>query len=257
MTRRMGSIAISTTLLLAAPAFAQNAEQDLSTAASDPTASLTAYLFQDFYTYGYHGLDDVEGNKMQFRMAVPYELGGTSNIFRITLPYLTESPSDNTGFSDVTVFNLTTFDQSWGRFGVGAVALLPSGDDKLTTDRWALGPAAGFIAQSGWGIWGIFNQNLIDMGGDAGRDPVNLSVIQPIVNLSMANGWSLGTSDMSITYDWDADEWVSLPLGVQLNKLAQFGTTPVQFGLSYEYNFYDDGNGPEDTIGFTMKILVP
>ncbi|MCA0941965.1 hypothetical protein LCM08_17920 [Salipiger pacificus] len=256
MTRLFGTSAIA--LALSAPmTLAQSGEQDLSSAASDPTASLTAYLLQDFYTYRYHGLGDVEGNKLQFRMAVPYELGGTSNIFRLTLPYLTESPSDNTGFSDVTVFNLTTFNQSWGRFGVGAVALIPSGEDKLSTDRWALGPAAGFIAQTKWGIWGLFNQNLIDIGGDASRDPVDLSVIQPIVNVSIANGWSVGTSDMSITYDWDAEKWVSLPLGIQLNKLAHFGTTPVQFGLSYEYNFYEDGDGPEDTIGFTMKILVP
>ncbi|MCA0994053.1 hypothetical protein [Alloyangia pacifica] len=245
-------------LILAAPAaFAQSGDQDLSTAASDPTASLTAYIFQDFYTSQYHGLGDEDGNKLQFRMVVPYELGGTSNILRLTLPYLTSSPSDNTGFSDALIFNLTTFNQSWGRFGLGAVALIPSGDEDVSAERWGLGPAAGFIAQADWGIWGLFNQNVIDIGGDASRDPVDLSIIQPIVNVSMADGWSVGTSDMSITYDWNAEEWVSLPLGVQLNKLVTMGTTPVQFGLSYEYNFYDDGNGPEDTFGFTMKILVP
>ena len=254
---RFSSTAAAILISTSTAAIAQSGEQDLSQAASDPTASLTAYLFQDFYTYGYHGLDDAERNTMQFRMAVPYTLGSADNIFRLTLPYLTESPSGDTGLSDITVFNLTTFNQDWGRFGVGAVALLPTGDDDLTTDRWALGPAAGFVAQSSWGIWGLFNQNLIDLGGETGRDPVNLSVIQPIVNVSLSDGWSIGTSDMSITYDWDADKFVSLPLGVQLNKLVQFDRTPVQFGLSYEYNFYDDTIAPEETIGFTMKILVP
>ncbi|NIZ10045.1 hypothetical protein [Pseudooceanicola sp. HF7] len=257
MTGRIAAFAFSTSLLLAGPALAQSDAQDLSTAASDPTASLTAYLFQDFYTYGYHGRDDAEGNTLQFRMALPYELGGTSNIFRLTLGYLTDSPTGTSGFSDMTVFNLTTFDQPWGRFGLGAVALLPTGASGVSADRWALGPAAGFIATADWGIWGLFNQNLIDMGGTSGRNPVNLSVIQPIVNVAMQDGWSMGTSDMSVTYDWERNDWVSLPLGLQVNKLVTLGATPVQFGLSYEYNFYDAGNGPKDTIGFTMKILVP
>lgn len=254
---RFTSTTAAILLLTSTGAVAQSGEQDLSQAASDPTASLTAYLFQDFYTYRYHGLENVEGNRMQFRMAMPYKLGNTNNIFRLTLPYLTESPSGDTGISDATVFNLTTFNQRWGRFGVGAVALLPTGSDGNTTDRWAVGPAAGFVAQSSWGIWGLFNQNLIDMGGKSGRDPVNLSVIQPILNVSLENNWSIGTSDMSVTYDWDEGEFVSLPLGVQLNKLVHFGKTPVQFGLSYEYNFYDKTIGPQDTIGFTMKVLVP
>ena len=42
-----------------------------------------------------------------------------------------------------------------------------------------------------------------------------------------------------------------------LSKLVTFGATPVQLGLSYEYNFYDDGNGPEDVWGFTVKVLSP
>ncbi|MBE3639496.1 hypothetical protein [Mangrovicoccus algicola] len=243
--------------LIPGATLAQDGGQDLSQAASDPTASLTAYVFQDFYTSGYHGLDDAEGNRLQFRLAMPYQLGSTSNIFRLTLPYQTMNPADREGLSDATVFNLTTFDRRWGRFGVGAVALLPSGEDDVTTDRWALGPAAGFVAQSRWGIWGLFNQNLIDIDGAEGRDEVNLSVIQPILNVSLGEGWSLGASDMSITFDWDEGEFASLPLGAQINKLAHFGTTPVQFGLSYEHNFQDDAGNAEDTFGLTMKILVP
>lgn len=250
-----GAAAIS--ILAATGALSQSDEQSLSEAASDPTASLTAYVFQDFYTYRYHRSDGLHGNRAQFRLAVPYTWGSTSNIFRVTLPYLTDSPSGNTGLSDTTVFNLTTFNRSWGRFGLGAVALLPTGTDGVSAERWALGPAAGFVAQASWGIWGAFNQNIFDVGGSSGHDPVNLSVIQPILNVSLGNDWSVGTSDMSVTYDWDAGEFVSLPLGVQLNKLVHVGATPVQLGLSYEYNFYDDRVAPEGTIGVTVKVLVP
>ncbi|MDW4497077.1 hypothetical protein R5H30_03715 [Sulfitobacter sp. D35] len=243
---------------LAQPLAAQGTGgQSLESAASDPTASLTAFLLQDFYTSDYHNLDGESGNKFQLRLAVPYELGGASNIFRITLPYTTSSPAGTSGLQDATVFNLTTFDQPWGRYGIGFVALLPTGASSQSADRWGLGPAIGFVAQADWGIWGLFNQNIFDMGGDGPRD-VNISIIQPIVNYGLGNGWSLGTSDMSIVYDWETDEFVSLPLGLQLNKLVALDAgISVQYGLSYEYNFYDDGFGPKDTFGFTAKFLLP
>ena len=254
---RLFSVFSVSLLLSVTNVFAQEREENLAQAASDPTAPLTAYLFQNFYTGSYHGQGGVDGNRVQLRAAVPYKLGTTDNIFRLTLPYITDSPSGSSGVSDITVFNLTTFNANWGRYGLGAVALLPTGEEGLSTERWAIGPAAGFIAQSGWGIWGLFNQNLIDVAGDSDRDTVNLSVVQPIVSASLGNDWSIGTSDMSVTYDWNENEFISLPLGIQLNKLVRFGTTPVQFGLSYEYNFYDEGVTPEETIGLTIKVLVP
>lgn len=254
---KVASVITMVCLLTSSEAYSQTDEQDLSQAASDPTASLSAYLLQNFYTSRYHGAGGVDGNKVQFRIAKPYTLGDTSNIFRLTLPYVTDNPANETGLLDATVFNLTTFNRHWGRFGVGAVALLPTGSDELTTDRWALGPAVGFVAQSHWGIWGLFNQNLVDIDGDASRDSINLSVIQPIVNVSLVDNWSVGTSDMSVTYDWDSGKFVSLPLGVQVNKLIHVGGAPVQLGLSYEYNFYDEGISPESVIGLTGKLLVP
>lgn len=131
---------------LAHPSAAQNGKEDLGRAASDPTASLTSYIFQNFVTSKFHNLDDENSNRLQFRTAIPYELGGTSNIFRLTLPYVTDSAGGSEGFSDITIFNLTTFDQPWGRFGLGAVALLPTGSDDLSAEKWAVGPAAGFVA---------------------------------------------------------------------------------------------------------------
>ncbi len=248
------SVLFSSVAVMAA---AQSSDQDLGQAASDPTASLTAYILQDFYTPNYHGGNDGQGNRLQFRMALPYQLGSTNNIFRITLPYVTENLANTSGLSDVTVFNLTTFDRTWGRFGLGGVALAPTGSDSQSAERWAIGPAAGFVAQSDWGIWGAFNQNLLDIGGDDDHAQVDVSILQPIVSLNLADGWSIGTSDMSITYDWNAHDFISLPLGIQLNRLANIGGKPVQFGLSYEYNFYDDAPAPKDTIGFTIKVLSP
>lgn len=246
-------------LMVALPAAAQEQPdgQSLESAANDPTASLMSFQLQDYYTSSYHGLKDADGNIVQFRGAIPFTLGGVNNIARLTLPYVTDNPTGLHGFADATLFDLATFDQPWGRFGVGAVALLPTGTDGLSAEKWGLGPAAGFVAQKKWGLFGLFNQNIFTVAGNEDMPDVNLSTLQPILNFSLGNGWSLGTSDMTFAYDWEVNEFTSLPLGAKVSRLVHIGGVAVQFQASYEYNFYDDGIGPQDTFGLIAKVLLP
>jgi hypothetical protein len=241
--------------VLPAAAVAQDG-QSLESQASDPTASLMSFQLQDFWSPAIHNSDDTL-NIVQLRGAIPFTLAGVNNIARLTLPYVTDSPAGETGLGDMTIFNLATFNRPWGRYGVGVVALLPTGVDGVSADKWGLGPAVGFTARPSWGLIGVFNQNIFSIAGDDDRPDVNLSTLQPILNVPLGNGWAAGTSEMTIVYDWDRDEFISLPLGVKLSKLADLGGRPVQFQASYEHNFYDDGVGPKDTIGFTVKLLVP
>ncbi|MEM1235462.1 MAG: hypothetical protein AAGI10_00735 [Pseudomonadota bacterium] len=238
---------------------AQASEQDLSSAANDPTASLMSFQLQDFYVSDFHNLDNETQNTVQFRAAIPFTLGGTNNIARLTLPYFTDTPSGGSGLSDMTLFNLTVFEQDWGRWGVGAVALLPTGEDGLSAEKWGLGPAVGFSAQEGWGLWGLFNQNILTVAGDDDRPDVNISTLQPILNVPIGSGWSFGFSEMTFVYDWDANKFTSLPLGLKVSKLTNpgAGRIPVQYQLSYERDFYDEGVAPRDTVGVTVKFLVP
>lgn len=231
--------------------------QDLSQAANDPTAALMGFQLQDSYSPSIYRSDGASQNFVQFRAAIPFELGGLQNIFRVTLPYFTETPSGNTGISDMVVFDLVTFERSWGRFGVGAVALLPTGTEGLSAEKWGIGPAAGFTAKSGKLLWGAFNQNVFSFAGDDDMPDVNTSILQPIATIGLGNGWSTGLSEMSITYYWDRNVRVSLPLGVKLAKLQKFGDVPVQFTAPYEHNFADDFTVPENLYSLTAKVLMP
>ena len=235
-------------------AFAQ--EQSLQSQASDPTASLMSFQLQNFFSANLHN-STKDQNVLQFRAAVPFQIGGINNIARVTLPYATDTASGNSGFQDITVFNLAAFDQSWGRYGIGAVALLPTGSSDLTADKWGLGPALGFVARPDWGLFGLFNQNIFTIAGDDDDPDVNISTIQPILNVGLGDGWSVGASDMTFVYDWEGNEFTSLPLGLKVSKLTKLGQVPFQVQLSYERNFYDDRVGPEDTIGLTLKVLLP
>ena len=259
MTRLATSFALvaAVAALAAVPSLAQDGgDQNLSQAANDPTAPLMAFQLQDSYAPSVYGVDGTQ-NFLQFRAAIPFELGGVQNIFRITLPYFTETPSGDSGLSDTVLFNLVTFDRDWGRFGLGAVALLPTGAEGLSAEKWGIGPAAGFTAKSGKLLWGAFNQNIFSVAGDDEMPDVNLSILQPIASLGLGNGWSTGLSEMSATYDWDQNDWISLPLGVKLAKLHRFGTTPVQFTAQIEHNFADDYAVPETLYSFTIKVLMP
>lgn len=242
-------------IFLPTTAFSQNS-QSLESQASDPTASLMSFQTQDFWSPNLHNSSD-GANVFQLRGAIPFTLGGVNNIARLTLPYVTENARGNSGLGDATLFNLAAFDRSWGRFGVGAVVLLPTGADGISAEKWGLGPALGFTARPTWGLFGLFNQNIFTVAGDDSRPDVNISTLQPILNVPLGDGWAVGTSEMTFVWDWDRDEFTSLPLGVKVSKLTKISGRPVQFQLSYERNFYDSGVGPRDTIGFTAKILVP
>ncbi|KAE9629935.1 hypothetical protein [Parasedimentitalea maritima] len=231
-------------------------DQSLEDAASDPTASLMSFQLQNFYTSNIHN-SAASSNSVQFRAAVPFRLWSLNHIFRATLPYATETAAGRSGFGDITVFDLVTFDRTWGRFGVGGVALLPTGKTGLSAEKWAVGPAAGFVAQRPWGLLGLFNQNLFTVAGESGQPDVNISTLQPILSVPIGNGWSVGASDMTFVYDWEQNRFSSLPLGVKVAKLTSLGGKTVQWQLSYERNFYDTGNGPKDTIGLTGKLLLP
>lgn len=250
--------------MLASVAAAQEAApsgqggQDLSQAASDPTASVMSFQATWSHAAEFRVLNDETSDELQLRAAIPHHAFGHNNIFRITFPLVVDSPGADFGAADTTVFNLTTFNRSWGRFGVGAVALIPTGGSDRGAEKWGIGPALGFVNSSHRGLlWGVFNQNVFSFAGDDDRANVNISIAQPILNLSLGDGWSVGASEMNVTYDWEQDDFVSLPLGVGVSKLTRRFGPAIQFNLQYEHDFADEYIGPEDTISFRVKVLLP
>jgi len=231
--------------------------QSLNQAASDPTASLMSLQIADWYNAHIHGLSGEDANTVVLRPVIPFQTGELNHILRVTVPLITDNPVLDSGLSDITIFDLLVFKESWGRWGIGPVALLPTGGSSRGAEKWAAGPAIGFVARQNKLIWGAFNQNLFTYAGDGSRNDVNVSVLQPILNYGLGHGWSAGNSEMTFSYDYEGGRWSSLPLGVSIAKLVRFGKLPVQFSLQYEHDFADLRGTPEDTIRFTLKFLFP
>jgi hypothetical protein len=209
-------------------------DQFLCQATEDPTASLMSLQIADWYTASFHELDDEDANTVVLRPVIPFKTGPLNHIFRATVPFITDSPALDAGLSDITLFDLMVFSQSWGRWGLGPVTLIPTGGNDRGTDKWAMGPAIGFTARQGKLLWGVFNQNLFTFAGDDDRTDVNVSLLQPILNWGLGDGWSVGSSEMTFTYDWEASRWSSLPLGGKISKLAKICSLPIQFSGQYE-----------------------
>lgn len=238
-------------MLAAAPVLGDEAADELSRKATDPTASLMAFNFILDHTGGYYGpsrgLDDYAWD-LSFRPVIPFRAFGQSHILRMTLPYRLDGRGEQ-GLGDVTVFDLVVFNRPWGRWGVGAVATLASSDD--APDDFVIGPAIGGVYQYSKKLnLGLFNQNVF--GGDTA-----ISQLQPIVAYQLGDGWSLSGGDLQWTYDWERGRWLSLPVGLQLGKVTKLAGQPVRFAINPQYNLKDDDGLERWSVSLTFALLVP
>jgi len=238
---------LAITLVVAAPAAFADSSEELARKAADPTASLMSLNLRYTRIPSFHELDGSAGSS-QFQAVIPFRAWDTSNILRTTVNYANSGPASD-GLSDVTIFNLLVFDQPWGRWGAGPVAQLLPGQDG-DSDTFAIGPAVGFVASSGPWTYGLFNQNLFG-------DGIGISSLQPVMAYQMGNGWALAAGDAQWTYDWERSQFVNLPIGLQVSKVASIGGQSVKWSINPEYNLRNLQGLPEWSIRLGFSLLVP
>lgn len=219
---------------------------DLSRKVVDPTASLKTFGFRFIHVDGYHGNEDESANLVQFQPVIPFEAFGVPNILRITATGTLDGPGDS-GFNDVSIFNLFVINESWGRWAFGPVVDLiserPPGGDSFTA-----GPAIGAVLSKGKWTYGIFNQNFFG-------SETELSSLQPVIGYQLGNGYSLSAGDAQFTYDWKGGQWVNLPLGVSLNKVTEISGQSLKLSINPEYNFRDIDGASKFTLRFGLSLI--
>jgi hypothetical protein len=224
----------------------------LSREATDPTASLMSFNFLAEQITSFHG-PSVPGEPddrttLTFRPVVPYELFGVPNILRLTMPYQVAGRGEEE-LKDVTLFNLSVVNQSWGRWGFGPVMTFGTSD--AAPDDFAIGPAVG-------GVWqvdkrlnlGLFSQNVF-------ADDTSISQLQPIAAYQLGQGWSLSLGDLQAVYDWKQNKLVSLPIGAQLGKVTSIASQPMRFAINPQYNLKDDDGLEQFSVTATVTFLIP
>lgn len=144
-------------------------------------------------------------------------------------------------------------------WGVGPTFLLPTAtNDVLGTGKWGAGPNGVVVWTKGkWLVGALVNQ-IWSFAGDGDRSDVSQFLVQPFVNYSLPDGWTIGTSP-SITANWNAaaeDKW-TVPLGASVSKLLAISNQPVSVALAGYYNVERPTSGPDWTLRFTFTLLFP
>jgi hypothetical protein len=247
-------------LLLAPLAIAQEqlvGDDDLAAKATDPTAALMSFQLYDWYTPTYR---DVEGstNQIVFRAAIPFSMLGTQHIFRVTQPYVTSSVAGSTGFADTTIFDLMTFNQPWGRWGVGIAGTLPSGANGLSSDKWTAGPAVGFVNSATKGYnWGLFAQSFFSFAGEDAAANVGILNLQPIASMQLGGGRSLSLGNSALIYDTENSRWSSLQLGVNYGQVMSLAGLKWRPNVEIDYDFRNTAGTPLWTVRAGVALLLP
>ncbi|MDH4182399.1 MAG: hypothetical protein OEV46_10335 [Betaproteobacteria bacterium] len=245
-------------LLLASSAVAQDGgDDDLAAKAADPTASLMSFQLTDNYTANFHGIDDT-ANQLQFRAVLPWQGMGYKHILRITQPFVTSGPG-RTGITDTTIFDLTTFDESWGRWGAGLVVLLPTGRDGLSAEKWAVGPSLGFVNSKSFPGWnaGLFLQSYFSFAGDDDAPRVGVLNLQPILSHQLGGGRSVSLGSSQLVYDTANSRWASVQFGLNYGQIVTAFGHKWRPNVEAGYEFRDLAGNPKWTIRAGLTLLLP
>ncbi len=221
---------------------------ELSKQATDPTASLMSFNFINDFQTSFYALDD-NGYEFRFQPVIPFRAFGVSNILRTIIPYQGSGPG-NEGLKSISIFNLIVLPQHWGRFGIGPVMSIAESESD-TPAKFSVGPAVGAVAPMSRKLnLGAFNQNLF------GHD-LAITQLQPIVAYQLGSGWALSAGDLQFTYDWNRNEWVSIPIGFQIGVVRPIAGQPFRFSVNPQWNLKDITGANKAKIVFTATLLAP
>jgi hypothetical protein len=257
--QRATLLAAAACLCVGPDALAQQpvSSETLAAQATDPTAALMSFQLYDWYTPSFHDADGT-ANQLVFRSAIPFQLGNSQHIFRLTAPYVTSSRTGADGFGDLTVFDLVTFDRAWGRFGIGISGTLPTGESGLSLEKWTAGPAAGFVNSSLKKVnWGLFAQTFFSYAGDSHAPDVGLINIQPVLSYQLGRGRSLSVGNSAFVYDTEHSRWSSLMLGVNYGFVVGWAGHKWRPNFEVDYDFKDDRGNQEWVLRAGVALLVP
>lgn len=184
--------------------------------------------------------------------------------FKFQIPTLPNSSTTKRGtaLGDTQFFDLlVTEDPSWGRWGIGPMAIFPTAS-KLDAGqgKWQIGPACGIsiLKFPGW-QFGFLAQNPISVAGNKKKSQQNYLLFQPFATYHFTKD-----AYMTINPEWTID-WFhrvkQLPLnfgfGYTFSQMKPFKIdTSLQIQwMAYQTAVKVEGYVNQTTIQFCLNIL--
>ena len=269
----LGASLLVAALALVAPAaaLAQQAappppaedEATLAKKLSNPVSDLVSVPFQLNWDQGV-GPNDQTRFLLNVQPVMPFSINKNWNLVgRVIVPILSQPPlfdgaSPASGIGDVLAsafFTPTTGGLIWG---VGPVMSLPSTTQPtLGTEKWAAGPTALVLKQSGpWTVGALWNQ-VWSFAGNSDRMDVSQMYLQPFLSRTGKNLVTVGVSSEA-SANWKAEDhkW-TVPIIFSLSKLSSFGPFPASYQVGVGVYVAKPDLGPSWKLRTGMTILLP
>jgi len=239
----------------------KNDKEALAKQVSNPIAALISVPFQFNFDQKI-GIDD-KGSRttLNIQPVAPFELNEDWNIIsRTILPVISQQDvsapdQSESGIGDViqSVFfsPIAPTANGW-IWGVGPAFLLPTGSDKMTTDKWGIGPTAVLLKQTGpWTFGGLAN-HIVSVAGDDDRADVNATYIQPFLSYTTPSAVTYLLNTES-TYDWEEKKW-TVPLYAGISKVVKINKQMVSISAAMRYWAVSTDSSPEG-LAFRLQAI--
>lgn len=249
---------------------------EISRQLDNPMTGLWSLTFEDkIYIKEGDLIDDSElANTFFFQPGLPVPLGEDKEwvfIARPVFPIVTNPVFDpaapggvdghKTGFGDIQMLAMIGPNRTDGLvWGVGATFKFPTAfDDALGQDKYQAGPAAMLFNISKPWLYGVMVQNWWSYAGDNNAPDTSQTDIQYVIRYSLPDAWSIGMGPtVSIDWEADSDDQVTLPVGLGLTKTVRIGNMPVKFRGEVQYSVIKPDNyGSDWTFVFRMAPVIP
>jgi hypothetical protein len=214
---------------------------------TDPTSPTVNIRFRESWNWPVNESDS-DNQEFQFRPTIPFQAWGRENILRVTIPY-DITGEDAPGLGSVTILDLAVHKADSRRWGIGPVVRFTPAND-ADSETFHIGPAFGASSKDEHWTVGLLTQNFF---GDNFAE----SRIQPILTYKFDERWAVGVGEFEFRFDWENAIWTQVPVGVELDYIADICGQKVQLFVNPQFNFADDANNSGWTIFLGLTLIVP
>jgi len=233
------------------PVGAADSEEELAKKSLNPIAAMISLPLQLNYDSDIGPARQGEKWLLNVQPVVPVSINSDWNLIsRTILPMVSQTDvvpgaGSRSGIGDIvqSVFISPKAPTAAGWiWGAGPVALLPTGADGLSAEKWGLGPTAVLLKQEhGW-TRGLLANHIWSVGGSGPQD-ISSTFVQPFLSYTTKSFTSFGINTES-TYDWKAGQW-SVPINLTVTQLLKVGSQPLSLQAGARYWAQTPGeNGP-------------
>lgn len=238
---------------------------ELAKASQNPVSSLISVPFEN-NTYFNAGPADATINTLTIKPVIPIQLTENWNLINraiVPITYqegLVVGQDSAFGLGDITYQGfLSPAKPGKLIWGLGPAVVMPTGSNRLSSDKWSMGPAAVALVMPGPWVLGVLVQNVWSVGGanDSSAPDVNSFLLQYFINYNMAGGWYLSTAP-NITANWEADDdkW-TVPFGASIGRVFKIGKQPVNLKGGAYWNAEKPDGAPDWNLNFQLTFMFP